>query len=362
MRGARPALQPCAAGVSPHPLPPPLAGRAISALALLLTACSPLAAQAPIAEQWRALEVAVALVAYPDSETGALRYRGGLDLSSDDALFGGLSGMEVLDDGRWLAISDAGQWFEARLVLDRDGALVGLSDVRTAAMRDENGEPFRSKRKGDSEGLAQLPDGRFAASFEQSHSIRLYDLNRDGPFGAAAPGPTLDGVRNLRANVGLEAIAAANNGDLLVAAEGDGDAAPLWRAPVGSQTQVAPVARYRLEPGYSLTALDRLPDGDFIALERFYAPVLGARARIARFSEQDLSTGGSIETTELARIAAPAPVDNFEAIAAIAMPDGATRVYVLSDDNFSNRQRTLLLAFDLMSTTRTAAHPPSRSN
>ncbi|HCK85173.1 MAG TPA: hypothetical protein DHW63_11855 [Hyphomonadaceae bacterium] len=40
-------------------------------------------------------------------------------------------------------------------------------------------------------------------------------------------------------------------------------------------------------------------------------------------------------------------MDNFEAIAAIAMPDGATRVYILSDDNFSHRQRTLLLAFDL---------------
>lgn len=317
------------------------------ALALLLAACSPLAAQAPIAEQWRALEVVSAPLAFPASETGALRYRGGLALSSDDAAFGGLSGMEVLDDGRWLAISDSGQWFEARLVLDQDGALVGLSDMRTAAMRDENGEPFQSKRAGDSEGLAQLPDGRFAVSFEQSQSMRLYDLNRDGPFGAAAPGPALEGARGLRANVGLEAIAVARNGDLLVGAEGTDGGAPLWRAPVAAQAPVAPIAHYRLESGYSLTALDRLPDGDFIALERFYAPIIGARARIARFSEQSLSAGGIIEATELARITAPAPVDNFEAIAAVAMPDGATRVYILSDNNFSDRQRTLLLAFDL---------------
>lgn len=330
--------------------PSPLAGFFV--LTLLLAACSPLAAQAPIAEQWRAVEVAAVSLEFPRNESGSLRYRGGLALSSNDASFGGLSGMEVLDDGRWLAISDSGQWFEARLVLDHDGALVGFGGMRTAAMRDESGEPFRSKREGDSEGLTQLPDGRFAVSFEQSQSVRLYDLNRDGPFGAATPGPTLEGARRLRANVGLEAIAVADNGDLLVGSEGNGDAATLWRAPVGAQTPIAPVARYRLEAGYSLTALDRLPDGDFIAIERFYAPVLGARARIARLSEQTISAGGDIEAEELAHIAAPAPVDNFEAIAAIAMPDGATRLYILSDDNFSNRQRTLLLAFDLAEATR----------
>lgn len=315
--------------------------------ALLLAACSPLAAQAPIAEQWRSIDVAATALDFPERDMGALRYRGGLELTSQEPTFGGLSGMEILDDGRWLAISDAGQWFEGQLVLNEDGALVGLQNVRTAAMRDESGATFQSKQAGDSEDIAQLPDGRFAVSFEQSQSVRLYDLNRDGPFGSASQGPTLSAIERLRANVGLEAIVATSSGDLLIGAEGDRSGAPLWRAASNTQEPVAPFARYRLERGYSLTGLDRLPGGDFVAIERFYAPVIGARARVARISEAAVARGGSIAGEELARLAAPAPVDNFEAVAAVTAPDGATRLYLLSDNNFSPRQRTLLLAFDL---------------
>jgi hypothetical protein len=43
------------------------------------------------------------------------------------------------------------------------------------------------------------------------------------------------------------------------------------------------------------------------------------------------------------------PLDNFEAIATARMPDGATRIYILSDDNYNRRQRTLLYAFDIVS-------------
>ena len=44
---------------------------------------------------------------------------------------------------------------------------------------------------------------------------------------------------------------------------------------------------------------------------------------------------------------APATVDNFEGIAAVRRADGGVRLYILSDDNFNARQRTLLLAFDV---------------
>ena len=40
-------------------------------------------------------------------------------------------------------------------------------------------------------------------------------------------------------------------------------------------------------------------------------------------------------------------IDNFEGIAAKAMPDGRVRLYVISDDNFSKKQRTLLMIYDV---------------
>jgi hypothetical protein len=316
----------------------------------LAAACTQSAADAPIAEQWRAVDLTATPVEFDAERLGALRFRGGLTLASDLASFGGFSGLEVLEDGRLVAVSDDGQWLEARIVLSEDGALAGVADARTALMRDETGEPFPEKEARDAEGLAQLPDGRFAVSFEQTQTIRIYDLNRDGPFGAAGSGPRLDEVARLPPNAGLEAIAATAEGEVIVGAEGGGGTTPLWRAALDAAEPIAPRIAYAPRLGFSLTGMDRLPDGGFVALERFYAPVIGARARITRFPESALDAGGEAlpEVEELALIAPPAPVDNFEAIAAVRAPDGAVRIYVLSDDNFSARQRTLLLAFDLV--------------
>ncbi|MBL8542223.1 MAG: esterase-like activity of phytase family protein [Hyphomonadaceae bacterium] len=324
----------------------------LALLALTLLACSPSSADPPpITDQWRSLDIRVEAVTFPEPQAGRLRFRGGLHLigPSHDA-FGGLSGLEVLDDGRMIAISDDGEWFEARLVLNESGDLVGLAGARSALMRDERGEPFENKQSGDSEDVAQLPDGRIAVSFEQTQTIRIYDLNRDGPFGAARRGPRLDHVRRLPHNAGLEAMTATAEGALLVGAEGEGHrSTPLWLAPLDAQAPVPTRSRYPLDGGYSLTSLDRLPNGDFVALERFYAPVIGARARITTFPAASLDPGGVVaHVEELAVLAPPMPVDNFEGVSAVRMPNGATRLYIVSDDNFSDRQRTLLLAFDII--------------
>jgi hypothetical protein len=116
-----------------------------------------------------------------------------------------------------------------------------------------------------------------------------------------------------------------------------------------ARNPVEPRFRCPLSDGFSLTGMDRLADGSFIVLERFYAPVIGPRARITRFVLPS-GEGGRIEPEELAVLEAPFPVDNFEGISAVRLPNGATRIYIVSDNNKSRQQRTLLLAFDLMET------------
>lgn len=318
------------------------------AFALLLGACAPSAAEGPLAEQWRTLALVTAPVDLGVSEAGRLRFRGGLELSAEDEGFGGLSGLEIVGENEILAVTDDGSWFEARLVLDDGGALVGLAGARMALMRNEEGEPFPSKRAGDAEALAHLPDGRFAVAFEQTQSLRIYDLNRDGPFGAATRGPRLDDVRGLPANVGLEALAATEDGALLVGAEGGGGTTPLWRVAPSASESAPTFARLRLADGFSLTGMDRLPDGGFVTVQRFYAPVIGARARIVHIPAGALTADADIDGEEWAVLAPPLPVDNFEGVAAVRMADGVTRLYIVSDDNFSARQRTLLYAFDVM--------------
>ncbi len=324
-------------------------GLAIAGLALL-AACAPSAADAPIPDQWRAVDVQAIPVSFGEATVGRLRFRGGVELRSSDAVFGGLSDIEVLEGNRFLSQSDDGQWFEGDLALDGQGALTGVANMRTAMMRDERGEPFVNKSAADSEDIAQLPDGRIAVSFEQTQTIRIYDLNRDGPFGAATDGPRLAGVERLPPNQGLEALAALSDGTLVVGAEGgDRPTTPIWLAPLNAQTPAPIAAHFPLSGGFSLTSLDRLPNGDLVAMERFYAPVIGARARIVRIPAIEVHPSAApMHVDQLAQLGPPHPVDNFEGVSAVRLPNGVTRLYIVSDNNFSRRQRTYLFAFDVI--------------
>jgi hypothetical protein len=75
-------------------------------------------------------------------------------------------------------------------------------------------------------------------------------------------------------------------------------------------------------------------------VQRLYRPPLDARARVRR-----MAPNGDLGPV-LMELKLPGTTDNFEGVAA-ERRDGATRLYILSDDNSNPMQRTLLLAFDL---------------
>lgn len=325
---------------------------AFAPLLALVCACAPISAaeDAEAPQQWTALQVESTPVELGAERVGRLRFRGGVELESDEGWFGGLSGMEVLDGDRVIFISDRADWFEGRLLLDESGALIGVGDMRTAPVRGVDGQTFETHDEGDSEALTQMRDGRLAVSFEQDPRILIYDVNRDGPFGAAVEGPPLAGADRLPSNASLEALAIDREGNFVVGAEGGGGATPVWVAPLDASAPVPSRFSYRPSFGFSLTGLDRGPDGGFFALERFYAPIIGARARIVFWPDSALAEPGAIEgAEELALLAPPLLLDNFEAIATVRRADGGVRIYIASDDNMSDRQRTLLYAFDLES-------------
>ncbi len=324
----------------------------IAPLFALVCACAPVssAEDGDIPDQWTAVPMEATPIELGAQRVGRLTFRGGVVLESAEGWFGGLSGMEVLDGDRVIFISDRADWFEGRLLLDENGTLVGLDNVRTAPLRDTNGRLFEPHEIGDSEGLTQMRDGRLAVSFEERPRILIYDVNRDGPFGAAVEGPRLAGAERLPSNASLEALTVDGDGNFIVGAEGGGGATPVWRTPLNAREPVPARYSYRMRLGYSLTALDRGPDGGYFAVERFYAPIIGARARIVFWPEDSFDEPGEIDgAQELALLAPPLQLDNFEAISAVRRADGGVRLYIVSDDNMSDRQRTLLYAFDLES-------------
>lgn len=328
---------------------------AVLALAALAAACAPRsrpAAEAAAPAPAAAGALAIEATQVPLSEAnpalttiGELTYAGGLALTARDARFGGLSGLDQTGDGL-LAATDSGDLLRFKVRRDRAGKLTGVTGAALLPLHDEQGRSLSGeKTPGDAEGLAVLSDGAFAVSFEQRHRIALHaDLAAPGRL-LTSPDPAAFG-----SNEGMEALAdvGTDPAALLVGSEGG----RLWLCPAAPPAKGAPAAcgeRPLSQPfdrEFKLTGLDRAhgPDGSLVAVFRAFDPLRGARIVIAELRPE----GDGYAARELGRLAAPLTVDNFEAIVIddAPRPNGARRLYLLSDDNFSSRQRTLLLAFD----------------
>jgi hypothetical protein len=312
----------------------------IIAAALALAACSgqpPLPVQ-PIAAGPQITVHATALPLDPDqpapARIGGFAYAGGLRLTSPDtSRLHGLSDLFVRPDGSLVAISDDGDRFEARLALDGAGRLVGVTDGRLFPLDGEDGQPLsaRGKAEADAEGLAVLADGTVLVSFERDHRILLYPADGGRPRRAPQPQAQFPG------NAGLEALAAdpARGADAyIVGAESTGQ---TWSCTLSAGC--AEGARPALPEEAALVAVTPLPHGGRAYLFRAFSLLKGVRITLRIVDAQGA-------TVDQMKLAAPLTVDNLEGLAAVPRADGSIRFYLLSDDNFSKLQRTLLLAFD----------------
>jgi hypothetical protein len=274
---------------------------------------------------------------------GPLVYRGGLVLSSEDERFGGLSDLLVGEDGHGLiAISDHGDRLLARLEYDATGRLVGLSDADLAPLPNLDGRRARGKGDGDAEGLARAEDGGYLVSYEQKHRIWHYPPDWGTPVNVLPPRELVLAPRN----GGIEALTRLADGRLLALCEsfmtqrgtigwlGDGKAE--WS-----------MLTYETVPQFYPTAAAALPNGDVLVLERRYTLLAGASARLVRIGRTAFQPDATIKGDEVVRIAPPLTVDNMEGLALREGRDGKVYLYLLSDDNFSKAQRTLLLMFEL---------------
>jgi hypothetical protein len=277
---------------------------------------------------------------------GALEFRGALALSSPIEAFGGLSGLDVSADGRALvAVSDRGAVVTARLDYGPGGELSAARDIAARPLPDRDGRPVRGSRA-DAEGLARLPDGRWAVAFERRHRVQLYAADPGGPAGRGTALLGLEGLETASSNGGVEALAALPDGRLLAIEEGEDDAGGAhraWLGGEGSWKRLTYVARDPFRP----TDAAVMPGGDLLVLERRASILGGFGARVTRVRAADVRPGAVLRGEELAVIESPLTVDNFEGIATAPAPGGGLNIYLLSDDNFFPLQRTILAMFRL---------------
>ena len=277
---------------------------------------------------------------------GDFTYAGGLQLSSRQTKqLHGLSDLDVTGTDRLTAVGDIGVLFEARLVLDRTGALAGLTDTRLSPLTGEDGKPLSSKSDADAEGVALFPNGDRLVSFERRDRIWLYPAGGGPPHAVPSPKTTFP------FNGGMEALdldPEAGADAYVVGGEISGD---TWTCRLSS-TECVKGPRVDKPLEFGLSAIKRLPGMRTAYLLRAFDPLRGQRVslRIVR-------DGKIVDRMDLTT---PMTVDNFEGLAAVPQPDGAIRFYLISDDNASASQRTLLLAFDWRGSSESGGRPEQR--
>jgi len=265
---------------------------------------------------------------------GDFAWAGGAALTSDQtSRLHGLSDLKVWPDGRILAVGDEGDLLEAHLVLDYAGRPTGLKDARLTPVVGEDGQPLtgRGKAESDAEGIAEFPNGDRLISLEEHDRILFYPHTGGPP--TLAPAPDVKWV----SNKGMEALAIYPPGGkdaYVVGVEATGETFVCHLSGACAKDRTV-----ELKDGFELSAIEVLSGGRMAYLLRAFDPLHGVRA-ILRIVGAD----GQVEDQlELAR---PLTVDNFEGLAAAPSPSGGLRFYLISDDNFSKSQRTLLVAFD----------------
>lgn len=322
----------------------------------------------------RVAQVPLQLVNPMRKTIGELTFVGGFHLTSKDKRFGGLSGLDLLDDGRLLAVSDAGDF--VWIALDDDGTAPVSASI--AGIRDKDGQSLRGKTRGDAEGLAVM-DGVALVSFEGDHRVLAFEV---GQCGADARGvPLALEAGGLPAAMARQSIDAGGNGGVEALA-----VAPDWFVMAGVESkagnasavsvraiEAAPEFDVRIGEGApGVVGLDVMPNVDgeggftayslhrstralasevIVLIETEFERDLDQTNLPARITdEMDERTRvrfRPIASRKLAGMNLLVTMDNFEGVAARRMPDGRVRLYVVSDDNFSASQRTLLMIFDV---------------
>ena len=91
-----------------------------------------------------------------------------------------------------------------------------------------------------------------------------------------------------------------------------------------------------------------LASGELLILERKFSWLSGVGIRIRRIALKSLAPGAVVDGPSIFDADLGNEIDNMEGIDAHITPEGETVLTMISDDNFSLLQRTLLLQFTLM--------------
>lgn len=274
---------------------------------------------------------------------------GSLALQGDAALaeLSGLAWDE--DEQQLLAISDRGRVLQLAPHFEQ-GRLSQVELLASHSLLAPNGEPLDGSWR-DAEGLALensdngiRGDSRLIISFERHHRIEHYQA--DGHWLATLPLPKrlLDARFRPKSNRGLEAVTLHPQYGLVTGPEyPPEDRSPYLASVTGRVWEYRPK-----EPDGALVALEVLPNGDLILMERAYTSIFAPWViSLTRIRAADLSTLATVPTETIARFDSGQGwlVQNMEGLTR----HQGMRFFMVSDDGGKPWAQTQLVYFRIVS-------------
>src|SRR5204862_1406485 len=99
---------------------------------------------------------------------------------------------------------------------------------------------------------------------------------------------------------------------------------------------------------YDVTDCAITPAGDLLVLERRFSWLRGVAMRMRRIPLSSVRPGATLDGPIVVEADMAFQVDNMEGLSVHRSPEGDVVLTLISDDNFSMLQRTILLQFTLL--------------
>lgn len=276
------------------------------------------------------------------TRAGALVFMGGLELHSPDPGFGGFSSLSVVGD-RFTLLSDGGNIVRFRMGVGWRPSQIAFANLPAG--------PGTGWDKGDrdSESMAIDPaSGRIWIGFEKYNAIWRFAPG----FARAARVAEPEAMADWDEGAGPESLVRLADGRFLTISEastpesGDDREGLIFAGDPTVAARPAFTFRYRPPRGYDVSDATQLPDGRLAILNRRFRLPFLFTAKVTLVNPSTIRPGAVVRGREIATLAPPLVHDNFEGIAA-TREGRDTMLWLVSDDNQSRLQRSLLLKFRL---------------
>jgi hypothetical protein len=209
------------------------------------------------------------------------------------------------------------------------------------------------KSERDSEAMVADADGTMWVGFESPPAIFRY-----APDGALQAHVWPPEMKPWPINGAMESLARLPDGRFVAIGERSVHGEPSLPALLyaGDPVRRSRPARFRYRPPAGTRPVDAaaLPNGSLLVLNRRFRFPFAFSSELVQVPAGAIRPGATVRGTPVATLAAPLIHDNFEGLA-VTREGANTIVWLVSDDNESWLQRTLLLRFRL--DTREARRP-----